>query len=553
MLAVILVYYSVGCKSQDKSSSKGVWSFFQDTSEAYAKKIDEILEKAKTRATIDLENQMMNLLAEVYDRQMIEPTISYFVEKHFYDSPKQVRIETRDKLVEVISAELYLRGLTRFGEASPRFTWADISRENDKVFAKVPFLPSGPKIRRLDIDKTYFQDANFVQAFLKVTHGKISKGYNHELLIDGKASFRKRAQILKSAQKRIYVASWAIYDDETGHEFVNELIAKHRAGVDVRVMVDGKTASRLHYDKAVVLLAREGVPLIRWDHPAYPYHGMHRKMMIVDDIHMIVGGLNVGNFYSHHEVNKLSDNWRDTDFYVQGPIVVDALHAFQYSWNAIRIAMGNKLGAHVKPIENEVLDEAKKANSYFSGAGESMQLIDHEPSQIRADYIYRATLLAVRAATKSIKINNAYFIMTPPLKEALIDAVKRRGVSLEIITNSAASVDEPIVVQPILESLPDLIDAGARVYLKQGSTLHTKSFLVDDYWGWIGSYNLHPRSLYFEVESVLSFFSKNLGREFAQMFDDDKNLCQSIINSSDLQIPVTTGSKLATYFFYNQL
>lgn len=70
-------------------------------------------------------------------------------------------------------------------------------------------------------------------------------------------------------------------------KYATKLIEKHDAGVDVRVIVDGKVSGRDAYDKSVQFLIGHGIPVMRWRHPSYPFHGMHRKFMIVDGVDVV--------------------------------------------------------------------------------------------------------------------------------------------------------------------------------------------------------------------------------------------------------------------------
>ena len=60
---------------------------------------------------------------------------------------------------------------------------------------------------------------------------------------------------------------------------------------------------------------------------------------------------------------------------------------------------------------------------------------------------------------KTIDIENAYFLNVPGLNQ-LLHAALMRGVEVRILTNSKTSVDEPLLSEPIMKSLPDLVESG---------------------------------------------------------------------------------------------
>src|SRR5215472_7339245 len=156
-----------------------------------------------------------------------------------------------------------------------------------------------------------------------------------------------------------------------------------------------------------------------------------------------------------------------------------------------------------------------------SSEGLSM-IVDHQP--LRDDNIHIATVKAFYGATKSIDIENAYFILDPVMERALVDALKR-GIRVRILSNSKDSIDEPVMTVPILQSLSRLKKQGAEVFTKKvydgSTTLHSKFLLVDGVFSWIGSYNVHPLSYRYEREIVLASFDEKLAAQFGSIFAED--------------------------------
>lgn len=88
------------------------------------------------------------------------------------------------------------------------------------------------------------------------------------------------------------------------------------------------------------------------------------------------------------------------------------------------------------------------------------------------------------------------------------------GVQVGIITNSLAANDVAAVHSGYMHYRRPLLAGGVQLYeLKSrghtskaspfgssGASLHTKAFLVDDRRGFVGSFNLDPRSAYLNTE-----------------------------------------------------
>lgn len=158
-------------------------------------------------------------------------------------------------------------------------------------------------------------------------------------------------------------------------------------------------------------------------------------------------------------------------------------------------------------------------------------------------YIEQLYISMIKEARKSIDMMNAYFIPSPQMTEALSDAAKR-GVRVRIFTNSTESID----VMPILcvagrlhyqalmsgnhrqceamatsggldaasPGLPNSAIGCLDIYEWKGpETVHAKFGLFDDTHLIVGSYNIDPRSLNLNSETVLLFSSNDLGSAMA--------------------------------------
>ena len=343
-------------------------------------------------------------------------------------------------------------------------------------------------------------------------------GNQVEVLVNGPASFAKRKDLIEHARESIYMFAWAFYDDGTGWEFADWLInAKLKrlceAGdLDIKIVVDGNVAREIGYGDVLRYLEKypaflkSPIQIVRLKDKRDHYMGMHRKVMIVDRRYMVMGGMNVGNLYSHLYPDK-GGRWRDTDIYVKGPAINQAQMTFVDEWNE------QKGGKELIFVPYD----------FGAASGEALSMIvDHQP--LRDDNIHVAAVKAFYGATQSIDIENAYFILDAVMERALVDALKR-GVRVRILSNSKDSIDEPVMTVPILQSLARLKKQGAEVFTKKvydgSTTLHSKFLVVDGVFCWIGSYNFHPRSYRYEREIVLASFDENLAARFEEIFAED--------------------------------
>ena len=136
-------------------------------------------------------------------------------------------------------------------------------------------------------------------------------------------------------------------------------------------------------------------------------------------------------------------------------------------------------------------------------------------------------LQAIRSATDSIVIENAYFLPPAELRNALINAASR-GVTVKIMTNSRETNDMGPVSDASRYYYDDLVEAGAQVFEKQDATLHSKTMTVDGKFSIIGSVNLNGRSQWRDSESVVAVSNENVAYSLNQRFQQGLDGCLEI-------------------------
>lgn len=512
-------------------------------------------------AIAQAQTRFLDLVVDLNRRDLLRPALAAALELHRGSSataaasvatgPKAER-ELIEQVAEMIDAELSMRGRGRYPPPFPYTNWDDLTGKYLKAVRSDSFPPP-PKGA-----PSWLGDRRFLAELEQLARVRFVEGNQVRVLADGPASFAERERLIAQARESVWIMCWAFYDDRTGFSFAQKLIARHAAGIDVRIVVDGAFAARDDHDEVTRQLQAAGIPLIRWRSAKHPYFGMHRKLLIADQRTVICGGLNFGDSYSHLGVQEERDRWRDTDMLVEGPVTAQAAALFVRLWNAAcdegrgTDRPDRDLLPFPRSPEDGGRTTAAPGRSASPAGGECVAFVDHDPLHCPDDPIYLLTLKAIAGASEVIDINNAYFVPTPPLKAALGDAL-RRGVRVRILSNSAESLDEPILRRPIIQGLRELRAAGAEVFCKTGSTLHNKVFVADRRFGWVGSYNLHPRSLRYEGETVAVFSSDRLGRELSELCDRDTAAARRLGQDEDRDTPRSLSSELAMRYFFDQL
>lgn len=477
------------------------------------------------------ENELIEVLARAHAAGQLNPVLQALVADprviaHLPPMPAEKRALFAAQFAFMVGAEL--EGAGRIPGTKPFESWSDMSRRQAALIAAGSFAPRGPG------EQSLLTEPGFVKEYEALTGSFFADGNTARPLIDGPASFKVRFGLMRKATKSIHIQSWAFYDDATGNAAADLLIAKKTEGLDVKIMVDGKTAS-VHGGAVLARMAAAGVEIVYFNDASRKYDGLHTKILLVDGVHAIVGGMNFGDDYSHMGAGP---KWRDTDLYYRGKVVAQTSRFMSALWNSQVVAQGLSHGLMSPVIAAAAPGKARMSFLADDPEGEATIML--------------AYLKAIAGASAVINIENAYLITMPQLKAALLGAL-RRGVKVNILTNSAESIDEPIVIAPILASLPELIEAGASVGLKRGDTVHSKFMTVDGLFSIVGSFNLHPRSIRYEFELVVSALDARLAARLDRAFAADMAAALPVTDPAALKIPDSPLTRIVQRYLYNQL
>jgi cardiolipin synthase len=132
--------------------------------------------------------------------------------------------------------------------------------------------------------------------------------------------------------------------------------------------------------------------------------------------------------------------------------------------------------------------------------------------------IYATLVSAIRSASTSILLANAYFDPDPQLLGSLEDAA-RRGVDVQLLLPSVS--DSWLVMSAGRRHYGRLLEAGAKIFERKGALLHAKTTLIDGVWSAIGSTNLDWRSFLHNDEIEAIVLSASFGDQMRAAFQAD--------------------------------
>lgn len=303
-------------------------------------------------------------------------------------------------------------------------------------------------------------------------------------------------------------------------------------------------------------------------------HRMHNKSMTFDRQISVIGGRNVGDEYLS---NNESSQFADLDVLLIGDVVADITTSFEDYWqsplsydietlvdkprtltnnNTPRDDFISKLdkitpsqvGEEAADVYNRALQRASIGNDLINKrvpfrwapmtflSDDVNKLVNTADSDTHLVYQLRNLL---GKPNKDLTIVSSYFV---PTKEGVDTLIKlsKSGVNVKILTNSFNATDVAAVHSGYAQWRVPLLKAGIEVYeLKaiaseedrenklwrarsQSSTsLHAKTFAVDDHNVFIGSYNVDPRSANINTEMGVVIEDEDLALELHDAVSKD--------------------------------
>jgi cardiolipin synthase len=323
----------------------------------------------------------------------------------------------------------------------------------------------------------------------------------------GAAAQRALWEALDAAQQSLDVCTFILGRDSLGRQVIDRLCAKARAGVRVRLLLDGM-GSLMAGRPDLKPLQAAGASVALFVPPLHsPLKGRtnlrnHRKMVIVDGAlasrRLWCGGRNLASEYFEGEPGKAP--WHDLSFDLGGQLVLQALALFERDW---AFATTERTPLQMPAVAGEA--EAGGA-----------QLVASGPDQVD-DTVYALLLSAAYQARQRIALVTPYFVPDAALLLALCLAA-RRGVAVELLIPARSNHRLSDIARG--RALRALAQAGARIRLAP-QMLHAKMALIDGQLALAGSANLDSRSLFLNYELMMAFHDSADVQRFAVWYGQE--------------------------------
>jgi cardiolipin synthase len=332
-----------------------------------------------------------------------------------------------------------------------------------------------------------------------------TEGNSLRPLRNGDAIFPAMLQAIRSARHTIDMMTFVYWRGQIAHDFAAALADRARAGVRVRLLLDGFGAKEIERE-LLDLMDRAGVQVAWFRKPVWlsPFkqnHRCHRKALIVDEHTAFTGGVGIAQEWCGDARNP--GEWRDTHVEVRGPAVDGVAAAFAQNW---------------AECHEQLYDDRDRFTEHAQEGSSIVQVVRGSASIGWQDM---QTLIRVMltSAEERFRLATAYFAPDGYFVD-LLCRTARRGVRVEILL-PGPHTDQRACLLAGQQYYEDLLRAGVQISQYQPTMMHAKIITVDSVAALIGSTNFNRRSMDHDEEVMLAVLDEDFTAELDRDFDAD--------------------------------
>lgn len=354
---------------------------------------------------------------------------------------------------------------------------------------------------------------SFVEGTAVYLNCPLFRGGGVTMLQNGDAFFPAMLEAIRSARDSVNFETYIFEPDEIGRQFLEAFKDRARAGVEVRLLLDGFGAIKMtkRYRRE---LQEAGVKVSRFRPFAVRnlvrfYRRTHRRAIVIDGRIGFTGGAAVskkwkGNVNNQHE-------WRDSMTRVTGPMVAGIQSAFAGNWVY---------------CTGEIIAGPRFFPRLDGGAGPCGLSVVSSPNDALQP-IRLFFWISFTNARRRLWICSSYFIPDRRLRDAVV-ARARSGVDVRILV--PGNQTDAVPVQAAGRSYyEELLAAGVRIFEYEPAMMHAKTVTVDGAWSIVGSANLDERSMEINEENVLGIADRDFARAIEEGVIADIERSQEIL------------------------
>jgi len=323
---------------------------------------------------------------------------------------------------------------------------------------------------------------------------------NVTLLRGGLPYFKALFELIDKAKTSIQLQVYILEEDATGTDLANHLIFAANRGVKVQVLVDGYASRSLssNYIEKMTnnnIQFRHFEPLLKSE-KFYFGRRLHHKVLVVDGIYALVGGINISDRYNDTPGNSA---WLDWAVMVNGEAAYE-LHKICNQFYA-------KKESDKIELERSHVMEAFDINSVIPVRIRRNDWVKNK-NDISATYMQM-----FKSAEKEIIIMSSYFIPGTFFKKNILTALDR-GVNVKLILAGISDIGISKYAEKYLYRWAKR--HGIEIYEYNTNILHGKIAVYDNKFVTVGSYNINDISALASVELNLDINDEKFATNVTQ-------------------------------------
>ena len=301
----------------------------------------------------------------------------------------------------------------------------------------------------------------------------------------GEDIFADILKAIRNAKEFIFIEIFIIDYGYMWGTVLEELVKKVEEGVEVRLLIDGTnllTRVKKNFPKEMKSLGIDCrvfspmIPILS----TYYNNRDHRKIFVIDNEYAFTGGINLADEYIN--VFERFGHWKDAGLRLEGQATESFTIIFLQMWNS---------------LTDEVEDFEKYLPIKVDLEGEGMVMPFSDSPMDGEDYSKNSILAMLNTATDYVYIMTPYFIVEEEIINAFVNASKR-GVDVRICLPHIP--DKKIAFALAKTHYKTLVNAGIKIFEYTPGFCHSKVWLSDDSYGFVGTINLDYRALYLNFE-----------------------------------------------------
>ncbi|MGN9790816.1 phospholipase D-like domain-containing protein [Streptomyces sp. OZ13] len=341
-----------------------------------------------------------------------------------------------------------------------------------------------------------------------------TEGNELTVLRNGDEIFPAMLSAIREARHTVDMMTFVYWRGEIARDFAAALAGRARAGVRVRLLLDG-FGSRLierdlldEMDRAGVEVAWFRRPL--WLSPFKQNHRCHRKVLVVDEETAFTGGVGIAEEWCGDARNE--HEWRDTHVEVRGPAVDGIAASFAQNW---------------AECHDRLFDDRDRFVEHTPSGSATVQVVRGSAS-IGWQDMQTLIRVALESAEERVRLATAYFAPDSFFID-MICAARARGVEVEILLPGPYT-DKRVCQLAGQQHYEQLLGCGVTIWHYRPTMMHAKIITVDGVASLVGSTNFNRRSLDHDEEVMLAVLDETFTARLDADFDEDLAVSDRIVD-----------------------